>query len=505
MTARMSAAILLAAMLLLAAPASAQAQAQADGLVCVRDRAEDQRAPLNPDRPDIESALDGSSDLVEVCLSPSGGLTVTTAAATGIGDDPRWIDGASAITVGIDEGGRGTMDVAVQVEVNSAGGVVASVLTSTGDLDGSCPVDVEETVVTVAGDCLQPLLQQGADTGVHASLRLDADPLDEYAPVIIDVAPDGGGFVTEDGSVTGAPVGSSRLAGPTRIETAVAIATAQFPGGAPTVYLARADDLTDAVAGGSLRDGPVLLVPSCDGVPEVVADEIDRVDPVEVIALGGTDAVCDVTVEDAAAGRSAGRLAGTDRFATGAEIAARAYPGGADDVFLARVDDVADAIAAGSLDTGPVLLVPGCGDLPDGVRDAIRRILPNRVIALGGEDAVCEEVLQAAVTGDPGQRDLTPLRLGGADRFETAALIAERRAPGGAPVVFLARADDPADAVAGGVLTAGPTLLVPRCDDLPAATIAGLEQVRPDRIVTLGGDDAVCAATLQSVVEAAGL
>lgn len=92
---------------------------------------------------------------------------------------------------------------------------------------------------------------------------------------------------------------SGRLSGASRIDTAVAISRAQFPEGADTVYLARADNSVDAVAGGVLTDGPILLVPQCGQLPAVVAEEIARLDPARVVALGGTGAVCDTILEDA--------------------------------------------------------------------------------------------------------------------------------------------------------------------------------------------------------------
>ncbi len=92
---------------------------------------------------------------------------------------------------------------------------------------------------------------------------------------------------------------TSRVAGSTRIDTAVAIAQRAFPDGAPTAYLANADTVVDAVAGGSLTDGPILLVPRCD-LPTTVADELARLRPQEVIALGGPGAVCDEVLTAAA-------------------------------------------------------------------------------------------------------------------------------------------------------------------------------------------------------------
>lgn len=97
----------------------------------------------------------------------------------------------------------------------------------------------------------------------------------------------------------GDPVPTSRLAGPTRIDTAVAISQRAFPSGAPTAYLANADVTVDAVAGGSLTDGPVLLVPTCT-LPDEVAAELARLAPGEVIALGGAAAICDDVLAEAA-------------------------------------------------------------------------------------------------------------------------------------------------------------------------------------------------------------
>lgn len=92
-----------------------------------------------------------------------------------------------------------------------------------------------------------------------------------------------------------------RLAGADRIGTAIAISQAEFPDGAPTAYLARADVVVDAVAGGVLTDGPILLVPSCGVLPVAVADEIARLDPGRVVALGGEAAVCEDLLDQARA------------------------------------------------------------------------------------------------------------------------------------------------------------------------------------------------------------
>ena len=98
------------------------------------------------------------------------------------------------------------------------------------------------------------------------------------------------------------------------------------------------------------------------------------------------------------AARSTGRLSGPDRYGTAAQIARAAFPGGAPVVYLARSDDFADALAASSLSDGPILLVRRCGTVPAATLEAIRHLDPQRVVALGGQAAVCDAVLQAAAS-----------------------------------------------------------------------------------------------------------
>jgi putative cell wall-binding protein len=262
------------------------------------------------------------------------------------------------------------------------------------------------------------------------------------------------------------------------------------------VYLARSDVFADSVAAGSLTDGPVLLVPSCGTAPSAVKAEVDRLNPGRVVALGGSGAVCDRLLDDVGAGRSTSRLAGESRVATSAAIARAAFPAGAATVYLARSDVLADAVAAGTLTDGPVVLVPACGDVPPVVADAIRALDPNDVIALGGPSAVCDGMLSQAAAA----RSTTPAstgRLAGADRYGTAAAISARQWNSTKPATaYVARGDVFADAVASGSLADGPVLLVPPCGPLPAAVTAELGRAQPSAIVALGGPAAVCSMTV---------
>jgi putative cell wall-binding protein len=101
------------------------------------------------------------------------------------------------------------------------------------------------------------------------------------------VASAAAGYTT--GSVT-------RLAGADRYATAAAISAAGFgAGGAGTVYLATGLDYPDGLTGGppaGLAGAPLLLV-APSSLPQVVADELRRLDPSTVIVLGGSGVVSD--------------------------------------------------------------------------------------------------------------------------------------------------------------------------------------------------------------------
>lgn len=193
---------------------------------------------------------------------------------------------------------------------------------------------------------------------------------------------------------------TARIAGSDRSGTAAAVAAHVFPDGAGTVYLARGADSVDAVAGGILRDGPILLM-SRDGtrLPEATREAIGALQPERVIALGGTGAVGQAALVEAAGERPAGRLAGSDRYGTAIAIARHQFPSGATHVYLARGDgsSYVDAVAAGVLTRGPVVLTRGpCSFLPSAVRQYLGQTQPARLTAIGGTSALCDPLVRQA-------------------------------------------------------------------------------------------------------------
>lgn len=314
---------------------------------------------------------------------------------------------------------------------------------------------------------------------------------------------------TADGEVT--PVVTTfevtpaveRRSGPTRIETAVALSQRVFRQ-ARRVVVAGAEAYADALAAGPLAaslGAPVLLVPP-DHLPEVVADEIDRLGAEEVWVVGGPVRVSDRVI-DALLARpeveEVHRRFGPDRYATAAAVArtviAREDP---DEVLIAlgAHPDPArafpDALTAGAFGATfdlPLLLVSP-GVLPE----ATAQVLASRrwaegVTVVGGPAAVDEATAAAAAAA----ADAPWRRLAGADRFATAVAVADethRRwaqqqaeegpdphaEPTGWEVVVASGANWP-DALGAGPAVArrGAVLLLALGEELPAATAGWLE------------------------------
>lgn len=283
-----------------------------------------------------------------------------------------------------------------------------------------------------------------------------------------------------------------RVAGADRYATSAAISAEQFPNPAPvrSVYIASGQVLADALVAGTVTDGPVLLVPRCNGVPRAVAEEITRLDPATVYVVGGPAAVCTATLRAAAGTRPVQRIAGADRAETAAAVAAHVFPAGTPTVYLARGANSVDAVAGGTLRDGPILLTDATGTrLPTATREAIELLQPERVIALGGTGAVSDGVLAEAAGGRPSSR------LAGSDRYGTAIAIARHQFGSGANHVYIARGDGSnyVDAVAAGVLTRGPVVLTRGpCEFLPGALVNYLGETQPERITALGGTAALC-------------
>jgi putative cell wall-binding protein/alpha-tubulin suppressor-like RCC1 family protein len=228
----------------------------------------------------------------------------------------------------------------------------------------------------------------------------------------------------------------TRVAGADRYETAAAVSKSGFPGGASAAVVASGelfpDGLTATYLAGQVG-GPVLLTRSLS-LPAATVAELTRLHVSTVYVAGGTAAVSVAVADQLATLRaptgqavSVVRLAGADRYATAAAIAAR-FPksslgmvGGERVALLASGTGFADALSGSAAAAGthlPLLLTRPDALSPQ-VLPTLQALGVSRVMVLGGTDAISGAVA-AQLTG----AGLAVTRLGGADRVATATLIA---------------------------------------------------------------------------------
>ncbi len=163
------------------------------------------------------------------------------------------------------------------------------------------------------------------DTATHAvSLGLDTPLLlptfgeDESGELYVSEYLDRTIYELRDGNVP--PVASlTRVQGPDRYATAIAIAGEVFPSGATTAVVATGEGFPDALSASALAgavDAPLLLTPS-GRLEQRLLDTLAGLGVTDVYVVGGTAAVSTGVASGlASAGLNVTRIAGTDRYAT---------------------------------------------------------------------------------------------------------------------------------------------------------------------------------------------
>ena len=288
-----------------------------------------------------------------------------------------------------------------------------------------------------------------------------------------------------------------RRAGPDRIATAVAVSAGAFPGGADTVWVARADEFADALSAGpaaGLAGGPILLTAG-DALPDATATELARLTPTRVVVLGGTAAVADPVLDQITAavpGAEVVRVAGPDRFATAAAVATDTFTAPVPIVVVATGSSFADALSGGAAaghHGGPLLLVDR-DTVPEATAAALRALQPARIVVLGGTAAISDVVAGQLAAFAPGG----VARHAGPDRYSTsAAVVAAMFDPADVDAVFVATGDGFPDALSGtpaAVRSGGPLMLVGH-DTIPTPVAEQLDRLDVGTATVLGGPAAV--------------
>ncbi len=284
-----------------------------------------------------------------------------------------------------------------------------------------------------------------------------------------------------------------RLEGGDRYQTAVAISQDHFAS-ADTAVLATGRVFADGLSAAGLAgayNAPILLTQP-KALPAAVAAELVRLGVSHVVICGDQRAISDsVASAVAALGEiEVERIGGIDRYETSAMLADEVVAARGDEpeiVFIARGDTFPDALSVSPIawaQRAPILLVRP-QHLPRYTVDFLSGVSGDmRTIVVGSEEAV-----STGVQGELSVAGLAPDRIGGANRYDTAALVAEwadDEGLAGFGVTGVATGEVFADALCAGAglgSSGGVLLLTPRLT-AAAPTLAAISS-HADSIVAL--------------------
>lgn len=293
------------------------------------------------------------------------------------------------------------------------------------------------------------------------------------------------------------PDGPSRLSGADRFDTAVAVSK-KYPAGVDAVFVATSANFPDALSAAAAAanlGGPLLLTPSAS-IPAKVLDELQRLKPKQILIAGGSAVVSDSVRRALAAVAPVERLGGASRYETGQRVIERGFSS-AEHAFIATGRTFPDALAAtgaAGARSAPVVLVDGASSsVPAATLSMLDRLGVKSVTIVGGAGAV-SSAIEAQL-----RRTYLTTRIGGADRYTTAANINTTffgsTAP---PVAFVATGQNFPDALAGaalaGRLESPVYITLPGC--VPAASRESLAALRVRSTVALGGTGVVSDTAL---------
>ena len=323
-----------------------------------------------------------------------------------------------------------------------------------------------------------------------------------YVAASVGGAPNGEAADTLVASTTAWPPAVTRIEGADRYGTSVALSQASFQPGVPVVYVATGANYPDALSGAAAAaqdKGPLLLVRPTS-LPPGLAEELTRLAPGRIVVQGGPGAVSDAVLTELKAFTAGAvtRNEGTNRYATALATSRNTFSAGVPALYVATGTSFSDALsasAAAGKDQGAVLLVPKGAIIPSDVIAEIKRLAPARIEILGGPGVVSPQMERTLKT-----LAATVERIGGVDRYATAAVASKLRFTTATSAVIATGATFP-DGLSGGPVAAAlgaPLLLVPgTC--VPAYVLDQLHQLGVTSVTLLGG-----AAVLSSNVAGLG-
>ena len=278
-----------------------------------------------------------------------------------------------------------------------------------------------------------------------------------------------------------------RLAGPSGVETSLAVAKHTWGTTWPVVYVASNRNPVDALPAATIGDGPVVLT---DGK----SLNLGGVKPGKIVLLGGLGAVPQAIEDQAkASGVEVLRLAGANRNATAVAIAKQwvKVNGTPKNVYVTKNvgSGSPDAVAASVLRDGPILTFTNDASAA-ALPGVVSELKAGKVTALGGTAVVPDSILNTAAGGK------ATARLAGANRYETAFTIAKyAKAQKPGSVVYLASGTALKDAMVAGAAKDGVILLSPANGE---GVKAKADALGASKLMIIGGTGVMPDATVQA-------
>lgn len=292
--------------------------------------------------------------------------------------------------------------------------------------------------------------------------------------------------------------GIKRVAGNTRVDTAIALAKSEFKKKVNNVILATADNYPDALAGSVLayqQKAPILLVGDTQEDKDKIFQYMkDNVDPSgNVFILGGTGVIGEDVVQKI---KSAGfantiRLGGKDRYETAVKVADYLKVDQGTPVILVSGANYPDALSVSSsaaINQYPILLVSNNNQ--ESVENVLKTIKPSKIYIIG-EQGVISDNIKNNVQKMTALNSDSIVRIGGEDRYKTSVSVANYFNLPGQSICVTTGTNFP-DALAGSIYAANfnaPIILVD--SSLNNDTINYLKSNKITGVTLFGGNSAV--------------
>ncbi len=276
----------------------------------------------------------------------------------------------------------------------------------------------------------------------------------------------------------------ARISGTDRYATATAISTRAYKTSSHVV-IANAHSYVDALPGSSLANAlkaPILLATK-DDIPSATLVELNRLKPREAYILGG-EAVLSKTLESKLThlGLKVTRLGGANRHAT-SELIYRTFAQLKPNAPVAFSVNEVDAVASGAYRKDAVGLIYINPITPS----TFAANLTVEKTAIGGNARITEDLYTALGCSQ---------RIGGSDRYDTAALLAEKS---GYKKAFLVNSTAFIDAFTVGTLSfvEQSAILLTEKEAIPQRTRNYIEKNRISDITLIGGTNVLSDRLLE--------